>query len=158
MIWITFGVTWSDSGSLMVQAPCSSLAVATASWSSCKGTLYGILQLLHCTHRFRHEKQDVDTIFQYSDFPIIKIMVILQVRMSPASIADRAWGSKLVKSHSAHKSHGHILFAFVSTCVVSKDRINPNWRSMADDAFTQGSIGLVSLALIYDCMVAPVGY
>ena len=34
----------------------------------------------------------------------------------------------------------HILFPFVSACVVIKDRNTPNWSTMADDIVTQGGI------------------
>ena len=36
------------------------------------------------------------------------------------------------------KDRGHILFAFVSACVVGKNLNIPNWSSVADNAITQG--------------------
>ena len=42
------------------------------------------------------------------------------------------------------KDIGHILFAFVSTCFVSKNLNTPNWSSMADNnAITRGSWGVL---------------
>ena len=42
-----------------------------------------------------------------------------------------------------HEDSGHILFAFISAWVVSKDLNTPNWTSMADDAITWGGSGVL---------------
>ena len=45
-----------------------------------------------------------------------------------------------VKCYTACRNHEHILFAFVSTCVVSKNPNIPNLSSMADDVITRGCV------------------
>ena len=46
------------------------------------------------------------------------------------------------------EERGRILLAFVSACVVGKNQNNPNWSSKADDAITQGGIGVWDLLCI----------
>ena len=48
-----------------------------------------------------------------------------------------------VKRRTWRKDRGRVLFAFVSGCVVGKSPNTPNWSSMADDAITQGGIGVL---------------
>ena len=59
-----------------------------------------------------------------------------------------------MKRRMAHEDCGRILFAFVSACVVDKNLNTPNWSSMADDAITRGSIGVLG-SLFYICGCAP---
>ena len=61
-----------------------------------------------------------------SSFPVIKITVVRQVPMSPASTVVWAWRLTCVKHRMERKERGYICFAFVFACVVSQDPKTPN--------------------------------
>ena len=69
-------------------------------------------------------------------FPVIKINVICQVRISPTSTAVWAWRWIRVKCCMAPEDRGCILFAFVSTFVVGKNRIPPIWAQWLRQHYT----------------------
>ena len=86
-------------------------------------------------------------------FPVIKIMVVRQVRKLSACTAVWAWRQSSVKSRVARKDHKRIYFAFALACVVGKNLKSPPKKlsPMADHAITRGGIGsLVSLVYICD--------
>ena len=55
-----------------------------------------------------------------------------------------------INMRMARKVRGHILFAFVSACVVGKNQNTPNLSSMANDAITRSGIGVPG-SLVYIC-------
>ena len=60
-----------------------------------------------------------------------------------------------VKRCMAHKDRGRILFMFVPTCVVSKNRNTRNWSSMGDNTITAwGGIGVLG-SPFYICDTEP---
>ena len=61
---------------------------------------------------------------------------VLQSKREDKHGLNAAWHTKIVNT-------GHDLFVFVSTFVVGKNPITPNWSSMADNAITRGSIGVL---------------
>ena len=70
-------------------------------------------------------------------FPIIKITVVRQVRMSPDSSAIWAWRQTRVKCSVACKDRGRICIAFVFAYVVGKDPKTPNLSFRVDEAITR---------------------
>ena len=81
-------------------------------------------------------------------FPVIKMTVILQVRISPVHLLqserDDKHAQKVTRMKSrmhVHKDHEQILFASVSTGVIGKDLYTLNWSCMNDDGITRGGIG-----------------
>ena len=71
-------------------------------------------------------------------FPVIKITMVHQVHMSPASTAVWAW--TCVKLRTASKDSGCICFTFAFAWVVGKNMKTSNLSPMADDTITRGGI------------------
>ena len=94
------------------------------------------------THRYSSEiPEPAPFLSWYGDqigglqvFPVIKIIVAHQVRMSPASTAIWVWRWTHIKHRMTYKDCGCICFVFVFACVISKKRkepqFEPTWLTM----------------------------
>ena len=95
-----------------------------------------------CDHRYRVQiPEPVPSLHQHGAptggnqvFPVI----VNNSASSGAYLLRSERENKHVKRCKACEDCRHILFVFVSTCMVSKNLNTPNWSSMADDAITWG--------------------
>ena len=84
-------------------------------------------------------------------FPVIKIIVVRQVRVLPVCTAVWAWRQTRIKCCAlVRNDRERICFVFALPWVVSKNPKSPKLSPMADNAITRGGIGSL-VSLVYIC-------
>ena len=99
------------------------------------------------SQNLRHLYPRMGSNWGYSGFLATKITVIHQVRMYCGL-------SMKINTCERAKIVDGVLFAFVSSCVIVINPNAPNWSSMADNAITRGSIGVLG-SPFYICGGTP---